>query len=265
MARVALSIIFISTQPAAAYSPAALLRAVRTPQPLATFQRATPAVLSAAAPPPADEPQQKILPSWRRALRRPWRKLATAVTLAGASLMLQQKPALAVAPTPKQTASALKKKPSTQSVNGGPVVMVLAGGFAYYSYASAAKEDEEETVRIKKETEKMERMQKEFTDIDGDVRATPHTPLATRPHATRGHERSISRAAPASRRAPRLHRAAARHLSFDAPTRESVHAAQVTQSRNFSEWLKCVQRSSARQRCAHCCGRMICPVARLSC
>ena len=47
--------------------------------------------------------------------------------------------------------------------------MVMMGGFAYYSWSSARAEDEEETIRIKDETEKMERLAKEFTDIDEQV------------------------------------------------------------------------------------------------
>ena len=47
--------------------------------------------------------------------------------------------------------------------------IVLAGGFAYYSWSTARREDEEEEVRIKDETEKMERLSKEFTDIDESV------------------------------------------------------------------------------------------------
>jgi len=39
----------------------------------------------------------------------------------------------------------------------------------YWAYASAVAEDKEEQTTIKKEQEKMERMSKEFTDIDEGV------------------------------------------------------------------------------------------------
>lgn len=90
------------------------------------------------------------------------------MTIASASVLLRPSgppPALAARTAQTKTATkAIKKAP-----NSALPTMVLAGGFVYYSFSSARQEDEEETERIKEETEKMERMSKEFTEVDGDV------------------------------------------------------------------------------------------------
>ena len=49
--------------------------------------------------------------------------------------------------------------------------MGMIGGVTYRAYASAKAEDEEEQKRIKKETENMDKLAKEFTDIDEQVTA----------------------------------------------------------------------------------------------
>ena len=131
--------------------------------------RAAPCASPRAAVLVAKQPETQQPSLWRRVLRNPWRSVASAVTLGAASVMLQQKPAMAavVAPPKTTTTKKLKKKP--KPVSSALPTMVMMGGFAYYSWSSARAEDEEETVRIKDETEKMEQLSKEFTEIDEAV------------------------------------------------------------------------------------------------
>ena len=55
--------------------------------------------------------------------------------------------------------------------NGLPTLATIAmgGGLVYWSVKEANEEDEEEKIRVKEETEKLESMQKEYTDIDEGV------------------------------------------------------------------------------------------------
>ncbi|KAL1508256.1 hypothetical protein AB1Y20_004373 [Prymnesium parvum] len=64
--------------------------------------------------------------------------------------------------------TARKKEVST---NGLPTLATIAmgGGLVYWSVKTAAEEDEEELQRVKEETQKLESMAKEYTDIDEGV------------------------------------------------------------------------------------------------
>merc|ERR1719198_982908 len=64
------------------------------------------------------------------------------------------------APPPKARAS--------PALNFG-MAGAMTGGFVYWSYVSAKDEDEDEQKRIKKESERLESLAKEFTDIDEGV------------------------------------------------------------------------------------------------
>ena len=54
------------------------------------------------------------------------------------------------------------------------------GGMLYWGYTTSKAADKEEAIRIRKETEKMEKMSKEFTNIDEEVseRGSPFLFLA---------------------------------------------------------------------------------------
>lgn len=108
-------------------------------------------------------------PLWRRALRSPWRSLLSAAAIGSAAIVLRPggpPPALAAVKT-APSSKTIKKQPKSGAATLPTIA--LMGGFAWYSFASAAKEDEEETVRIKDETEKLEKLSKEFTDIEDGV------------------------------------------------------------------------------------------------
>jgi len=101
--------------------------------------------------------------------KRPWiQRVALGLGLGTMGVLAQPtNPAVAAPYVPPQQPSAVKKQP--QSGSAALPTVVLMGGFAYYSWSTARREDEEEEVRIKEETEKMERLSKEFTDIDESV------------------------------------------------------------------------------------------------
>ena len=126
------------------------------------------AAIARAAPVAAAPGEAQERPAWLRVLRRGWTSAVTTVAICGASVMVGRGGALDPLPAVASTkAGVVKKQPKGGS--GVLPTLGLAGGFIYYSWANARAEDEEETVRIKDETEKMERMSKEFTDIDEGV------------------------------------------------------------------------------------------------
>lgn len=104
-------------------------------------------------------------------------------------------------PKPSQVRKARAKKSGS---NSGLATIALAGGVTYWSMRIAKVEDEEEQDRIKTETENMERLSKEFTDIDDDVvvrtRHQQHTLpgsvracfAAWRPRSRRGAPRRVA-------------------------------------------------------------------------
>ena len=112
---------------------------------------------------------------WHRALKR----FILTTTVAGAGVVLRMPgaipPACAAAPPTQKVKTVKKRKKAAQeqaSLTKGQqslATLVLAGGLAYVGVRSAVEEDEEEEVRIREETEKLEKMTKEFTDIDGGV------------------------------------------------------------------------------------------------
>jgi len=63
------------------------------------------------------------------------------------------------------------KRKSRKSSSGQRALstMVFVGGLSFYAYKVTSDEDEEELRRIKKENEKMEKLAKEFSDMDGGV------------------------------------------------------------------------------------------------
>ena len=130
-----------------------------------------------AAAPTCREPASPPL-GWRRQLQQRWRSALAAVALGGASAMVGTPPAFAAAPAPKTSSSTTQKKKKTgtkkkirKSSSGNTALgtMGMIGGVTYWAYASAKAEDEEEQKRIKKETENMDKLAKEFTDIDEQV------------------------------------------------------------------------------------------------
>ena len=129
-------------------------------------------------------PVTRQLPQWRQVLQQRWRGVLGAVTVCSATMLMRvpgagPEPAFAASTTAtttktvKKTAStkAMKRKKAQKQGNGAVGTLVMIGGVGYWAWSSAAKEDEEEQERIKEETEKMDRLAKEFTDIDEGVTA----------------------------------------------------------------------------------------------
>ena len=137
---------------------------------------------------------------------------APAVALGGASAMVGTPPAFAAAPAPKTSSSTTQKKKKTgtkkkiRKSSGGNTAlgtMGMIGGVTYWAYASAKAEDEEEQKRIKKETENMDKLAKEFTDIDEQVTVDEDLMLRSRSAwATRRTRRAAAAAAAAMTRHP---------------------------------------------------------------
>lgn len=121
--------------------------------------------MPAAATTPAPTPK----PWWRRALKQ----LVMTTSIVGAAVALRAPGAVSPACAAAKKATTTSRK-SAQPSAGQQALSTIAfgGGLAYWGWASAAKEDKEEAVRIKKETEKLDIETKEFTDIDGDVIAS---------------------------------------------------------------------------------------------
>jgi len=111
---------------------------------------------------------QRKYPWWRRA----WRKVALATTVAGFAVAMRApgaiSPASAVTTAPRTGVTRKVSKKASGSQRALSTVL-LCGGFAFICYRTVANEDEEEVRRIKKETDKMDKLEKEFTDIDGGV------------------------------------------------------------------------------------------------
>jgi len=103
---------------------------------------------------------------WRRVVRNPWRSFASAVALGSASILAQPNgPPPAVAAV--KTATSIRKK--SDPMAGRMLSVSMASGFMYFAWDSTRKDAKEEAVRINEETEALERMSKEFTDIDEAV------------------------------------------------------------------------------------------------
>lgn len=122
-----------------------------------------PAVLCTAAPDDATPAVSRQPGRIRRMMSRVGSALAIGV--AGVLMQSPMQPIYAArkappAPPPKARAS--------PALNFG-MCGAMTGGFVYWSYVSAKDEDEDEQKRIKKESERMESLAKEFTDIDGGV------------------------------------------------------------------------------------------------
>lgn len=133
----------------------------------------------------SDGEQQRLVPqrlaSWRQALQRRWRGVLGAVVLSSAT-MVTRFPTAGPVPAHASTVAtkavkkttktaAIKRKKAKKSDNGALGTVVMIGGIGYWAWSSASKEDEEEQVRIKEETEKLTELAKEFTDIDEGVTA----------------------------------------------------------------------------------------------
>jgi len=105
-------------------------------------------------------------PWWRRALKQ----LLVTTSVVGAAVLLRAPGAVSPAmAAPSKSPTAGKKAASVSRGQQAMSTIVLAGGLAYWGVRTAMDEDDEETVRIKEETEKLEKITKEFTDIDEGV------------------------------------------------------------------------------------------------
>jgi hypothetical protein len=102
----------------------------------------------------------------RSSLRRKLDRVVTALTVGAASLMMHATPALAArktqAPPPPQPI----RISGTQKVLFGGTI---SGTFLLVTHLRTEHEAKEEKIRVKKESKKMQNMEKEFTDIDGGV------------------------------------------------------------------------------------------------
>jgi len=106
----------------------------------------------------------------RNVLQRVIGGLRTAL-LVGAAGIFMRAPG---APTALAAKTAPKTPPApTKQANTGATSFLttaaMGGGLVYWSIRVASEEDKEEQERIKSESEKMESMAKEYTDIDGGV------------------------------------------------------------------------------------------------
>ena len=119
---------------------------------------------------PLDGQQQRsgvvpmALARWRRSLKRAGAVLAFGA--AGVFVQAPVSPAFASGEVSSTRPAVTRKKKNGQ---GTLATLALGGGMCYWSARMAQKEDEEEQVRIREETEKMDSMAKEFTDIDSGV------------------------------------------------------------------------------------------------
>jgi hypothetical protein len=111
-------------------------------------------------------------PRWRRWLQQRWRNVLTAATIGSASVLISgsaRPPPAFAAPAPTSSSSGMKKKPKARAGNTMLPTVGLIGGISYLAYASSRAEDKLESKRIKVETEKLDQLAKEFTDIDDQV------------------------------------------------------------------------------------------------
>jgi len=160
-----------------AVAPASLF--VLRPQPALHAQLAravTPLASMHLQPREPAPPQLATAPSQRRGgwIQRTLRQLLTVTAVAGAGVLLRVpgyvSPAEAVPTTKvraKKTGPSIKKKGGKSQ--GGLASVVIVGGISFATYKVCAEEDREEMERIVDETDKMEKMEKEFTDIDEGV------------------------------------------------------------------------------------------------
>ena len=116
----------------------------------------------------ADEHPGSVTPTkaQRSILRRNLDRVGTALAIGVASVMMHAPPAFAarkaVAPTPPQPVKI--SGPLKLGIGFG-----MSGTFILVSHLSTEAENAEEKKRVAKEVKKMEKMKKEFTDIDGGV------------------------------------------------------------------------------------------------
>lgn len=116
----------------------------------------------------ADEHSGPVTPTkaQRSILRRNLDRVGTALAIGVASVMMRAPPAFAarkaVAPTPPQPVKI--SGPLKLGIGFG-----MSGTFILVSHLSTEAENAEEKKRVAKEVKKMEKMKKEFTDIDGGV------------------------------------------------------------------------------------------------
>lgn len=94
-------------------------------------------------------------------------RVTSALAIGVASVMLQG-PAQPIYAARKAPPAPPPKARASGAVNFGMAGGII-GGFTYWSYVSAKDEDEDEVKRIKKESERLDSVAKEFTDIDGGV------------------------------------------------------------------------------------------------
>ena len=145
------------------------------PQPQQPQQSAGDRVPAAAAVQPTTA---YATPWWRRAVK----KLLVTTSVLGAAALLRVPGAV----SPAAAAVKGKTKASSKQValkasrqQEAMATVTIGGGLVYFAVKSAADEDEEEEKRIKEETEKLEEMTSEFTDIDGGQVVTDTDLLAS--------------------------------------------------------------------------------------
>lgn len=110
-----------------------------------------------------DEPQRPK----RGRLRATVDRLGTALAVGVAGMMMRVPPAYAARKAPPAP-------PPPPEINIGTKLMIgggTFGGFFVYSVLSSQREDAEEKIRVKKESERIQNMEKEYTDIDAGVSA----------------------------------------------------------------------------------------------
>ena len=145
---------------------------------LSTSRRPLPPMCS--LQPPQGESESR--PKWWlwQQLHKRWHSIVGAAAIGSTSAFCafscDASAAFAAAPAPRAGTSTTYKKTKfkTKKVkksNGNSALgtMVMIGGVSFWAYTSAKDEDAEEQKRIKVETEKMDKLAKEFTDIDEQV------------------------------------------------------------------------------------------------
>lgn len=100
-------------------------------------------------------------------LRRMVNRVSSAVAI-GVAGVLMHAPAQPIYAARRAPPAPPPKARASPAVNFG-MAGAMTGGFVYWSYVSAKDEDEDEQKRIKKESERLDSLAKEFTDIDEGV------------------------------------------------------------------------------------------------
>lgn len=158
------------------------------PQCALTHRASTPTLCAQQQQSCADQKQQRLpQSSFRTAIasrtktttgwvRRQMRRVVTFAAIGSASVLMRRPtdmpPAHAITVAAKQQSSGKVVRPKARKSNSGSTALTtltMFGGMAFFCYRQAALEDEEEKTRIKDENENMQRMSKEFTDIDEGV------------------------------------------------------------------------------------------------